>query len=61
MEPSSTHTPSQSRQRQRSLMLDIDRVSAMSAGDRARTVAQLAHLLLQAAGVAVGEPDDDER
>jgi len=33
----------------------------MSASERAKTIVCLANLLMQAAGVATGERDDDER
>jgi len=33
----------------------------MSASERAKTIVYLANVLMQAAGVATGERDDDER
>ena len=47
--------------RQLSLTFDSVRLRAMSSSERAAAVAQLAGLLMEAAGVAAGEHDDDER
>jgi hypothetical protein len=47
--------------RQLSLTFDSLRLRAMDPSERATAVAQLARLLMEAAGVAAGERDDDER
>ena len=47
--------------RQLSMVLDSVRLRGMSPSERGAALAQLAGLLLEAAGVAVRESDDDER
>jgi len=47
--------------RQLSMSLDSARLLGMSPAERAAVVAQLANLLMAAAGVAVEERDDDKR
>ena len=47
--------------RQLSMALDSVRLRGMSPSERRTVLARLAGLLLEAAGVAVGERDDDER
>ena len=47
--------------RQLSMVLDSVRLRGMSPSERGAVLARLAGLLLEAAGVAVGERDDDER
>jgi len=46
---------------QLSIVVDSIRLRGMSASERAKTLVCLANLLMQAAGVATGERDDDER
>jgi hypothetical protein len=43
------------------MVLDSVRLRGMSPSERGAVLARLAGLLLEAAGVAVGERDDDER
>lgn len=47
--------------RQLSMPFDSKRLRGMSPSERRTALVGLAGLLLEAAGVAVGEPDDDER
>jgi hypothetical protein len=47
--------------RQLSMSLDSMRLRGMSPSERRTALAQLASLLTEAAGVAAGERDDDER
>jgi hypothetical protein len=47
--------------RQLSIVLDSVRLRGMSPTERRTVLARLAGLLLEAAGVAVGEHDDEER
>lgn len=47
--------------RQLSMVLDSVRLRGMSPSERGAALARLAGLLLEAAGVAVRESDDDER
>jgi len=47
--------------RQLSMVLDSVRLRGMSPSERGAVLARLAGLLLEAAGVAVGERNDDER
>ena len=47
--------------RQFSMAFDPVRLREMTPADRAAAVAQLAILLMEAAGVAAGEHDDDKR
>jgi hypothetical protein len=47
--------------RQLSMVLDSVRLRGMSPSERKAALARLAGLLLEAAGVAVRENDDDER
>jgi hypothetical protein len=47
--------------RQLSMPFDSGRLWGMSSSERSTALARLASLLLDAAGVAVGERDDDER
>jgi hypothetical protein len=47
--------------RQLSIAFDSIRLRGMSASERAKAIACLTNLLMQAAGVATGERDDDER
>ena len=47
--------------RQLSIVFDSIRLRGMSASERAKTIVCLANLLMQAAGVATGERDDDKR
>lgn len=46
--------------RQTSLLFDSDRLEGLEALDRDKVVTALAHILVQAAGLKVGEVDDDE-
>jgi hypothetical protein len=46
--------------RQLSMTLDSVRLRGMSPSERSTVLARLASLLLEAAGVAAGECDDDE-
>jgi hypothetical protein len=46
--------------RQLSMALDSVRLRSMSPSERSAVLARLASLLLEAAGVAAGEYDDDE-
>jgi len=56
-------TPAQSSaaRRQLSIPFDSRRLRGMSPSERSTTLARLASLLLEAAGVAVEERHDDER
>lgn len=54
--PSPTTTP-----HQLSIAFDSIQLRGMSPSERARVLAQLARLLMQAAGAATGERDDDQR
>jgi hypothetical protein len=47
--------------RQLSIPFDSARLRGTNPSERRRILAQLAHLLLEAAGVAAGEHDDDGR
>ena len=47
--------------RQLSMPFDSRRLRGMSPSERRTALARLASLLLEAAGVAAGERDDDER
>jgi hypothetical protein len=47
--------------RQLSIVFDSIRLRGMSASERTKTIVCLANLLMRAAGVAMGERDDDER
>jgi len=47
--------------RQLSIVFDSIRLRGMSASERTKTIMCLANVLMQAAGVATGERDDDER
>ena len=47
--------------RQLSIPFDSGRLRGISTSDRRTALARLTCLLLEAAGVAVGEHDDDER
>ena len=47
--------------RQLSMPFDSKRLRGMSPSERRTVLARLTRLLLEAAGVAVGERDDDER
>ena len=47
--------------RQLSMALDSVKLRGMSTAERGRAVAQLANLLLEAAGIAAGERADDRR
>ena len=47
--------------RQLSMAFDFGRLRGMSPSERGTALARLASLLLEAAGVAVEEHDDDER
>ncbi len=47
--------------RQLSIVFDSIRLRGMSASERAKAIVCLANLLMQAAAVATGERDDDER
>ena len=47
--------------RQLSIPFDSGRLRGMSPSERSTVLARLASLLLEAAGVAAGESDDDER
>jgi hypothetical protein len=47
--------------RQLSMPFDSGRLRGMSPSERSTTLARLASLLLEAAGVVAGEHDDDER
>jgi hypothetical protein len=47
--------------RQLSIPFDSGRLQGISASDRRMVLARLTHLLLEAAGVAAEERDDDER
>jgi hypothetical protein len=47
--------------RQLSIAFDSGRLRGMSPSERSTVLARLASLLLEAAGVAAGESDDDER
>lgn len=47
--------------RQFSMAFDSARLRAISPAERATAVAQLALLLMEAAGAGTGERDDDER
>jgi hypothetical protein len=47
--------------RQLSMLFDSKRLRGMSPSERRTALVGLASLLLEAAGVAVGEHDDDER
>ena len=47
--------------RQLSIPFDSGRLRGMSPSERSTVLARLASLLLEAAGVAAGERDDDER
>ena len=46
---------------QLSIAFDSIPLRRMSPSERAKVLAHLAHLLMQAAGAATGERDDDER
>jgi hypothetical protein len=46
---------------QLSIVFDSIRLRGMNTSERAKAIACLANLLIQAAGVATGERDDDER
>ena len=46
---------------QLSMPFDSGKLRGISASDRRMALARLARLLLEAAGVAAGERDDDER
>lgn len=47
--------------RQLSIPFDSERLRGMNPSERRTALARLTRLLLEAAGVAVGERDDDER
>jgi hypothetical protein len=47
--------------RQLTIPFDSARLRGMSLSDRSTVLARLASLLLEAAGIAAGEHDDDER
>ena len=47
--------------RQLSISFDSGRLRGMSHSERSTTLARLVNLLLEAAGVATGERDDDKR
>lgn len=53
--------PSSASPRQLSMALDSPRLRGMSPSERSTTIARLASLLLEAAGVAAGERADDGR
>lgn len=60
--PKSIITPAPSvTPRQLSIVFDSIRLRGMNAAERAKAIVCLAKLLVQAAGVATGERDDDER
>jgi hypothetical protein len=56
-----TPVPSPPAPRQLSMPFDSKRLRGMSPSERRTALVGLAGLLLEAAGVAVGEHDDDER
>src|SRR5215469_7406364 len=58
--PGGTICGNDPRRRQLSMVLDSVRLRSMSPSERSIVVARLASLLLEAAGVAAGEYDDDE-
>lgn len=47
--------------RQLDILFDSISTGGMSASERAKTIARLANLLIQAAGLVTQERDDDER
>jgi hypothetical protein len=56
-----TSTLSSPALRQLSMLFDSKRLRGMSPSERRTALVGLAGLLLEAAGIAVGEHDDDER
>lgn len=53
-------TPVQKLERQMSLMFEPRKLDSMSRGEREEVVVILAQILMQAAGLAVEELDDDQ-
>ncbi len=56
-----TPPPPSAAPRQLSMSFDPRRLRGMSPSERSTTLARLVNLLLEAAGVATGERDDDKR
>ena len=56
-----TPAPPSAAPRQLTIPFDAGRLCRMTASERRTVLARLTHLLLEAAGVAVAERDDDER
>ena len=61
MNTPSRRPPPISAVRQFSLTFDPVRLQALSPAERAAAVRQLAVLLMEAAGIPAGEPDNDKR
>ncbi len=47
--------------RQLTLLFDNIRLEGLSSAERDKIISALAHILMQAAGLSVEEPDDDKR